>query len=77
MTLPAAIPLSDRLLRMGDLEELTGLRRSRLAELIREGAFPAPVRLTPGGRAVAWRGSEVLEWTRTRPRVTYPAGSAE
>lgn len=78
MTLPNAIPLESRLLRMADLEELTGLRRSRIADLIRDGSFPSPVRLAgEGGRAVAWRGSEVIEWISTRPRVTYPATDAE
>ncbi len=35
--------------------------KSRLYELIREGRFPQPVKLTPGSRASYWRFGDVLE----------------
>jgi prophage regulatory protein len=43
----------------------TGLGRSTIYRLISEGSFPAPVRL--GRRAVAWRWSDLDQWTRSRP----------
>jgi prophage regulatory protein len=43
----------------------TGLGRSTIYRLIADGSFPAPVRLGP--RAVAWRWSDLDQWTRSRP----------
>ena len=43
----------------------TGLGRSTIYRLIAGGSFPAPVRLGP--RAVAWRWSDLDQWTRSRP----------
>lgn len=54
----------DRLLRRPDVERLIGLKRSKLYAMVREGTFPAPVRLSP--RAVAWREREVLDWIAQR-----------
>jgi prophage regulatory protein len=38
----------------------TGLRRSALYLLVKQGAFPKPIKL--GGRAVGWILSEVDAW---------------
>lgn len=57
----------DRLLRRNEVMRLTGLPKSTLARMVREGTFPAPVRI--GKRSVAWRESEVLEWIRSRQKV--------
>lgn len=54
----------ERLLRRGDVENLIGLRRSKLYEMVRAGEFPAPVKLS--SRAVAWRASEVQAWIKAR-----------
>lgn len=54
----------ERLLRRGDVENLIGLRRSKLYEMVRAGEFPAPVKLS--SRAVAWRASEVQSWIKAR-----------
>jgi prophage regulatory protein len=43
----------------------TGLVRSTIYRLIADGSFPAPVRLGP--RAVAWRWSDLDQWTNSRP----------
>ena len=43
----------------------TGLGRSTIYRLIADGSFPAPVRLGP--RAVAWRWSDLDQWTHSRP----------
>lgn len=54
----------ERLLRRHEVEGLIGLKRSKLYQMIREGLFPAPVKLTD--RAVAWRASEVSAWIKSR-----------
>jgi predicted DNA-binding transcriptional regulator AlpA len=43
-----------RLVRERDLLAYAGLRRTRIAELIKRGEFPRPIRLSEGGRAKAW-----------------------
>jgi len=43
----------------------TGQGRSTIYRLIADGSFPAPARLGP--RAVAWRWSDLDQWTRSRP----------
>ncbi|GAB5447992.1 helix-turn-helix transcriptional regulator [Gymnodinialimonas sp.] len=54
----------ERLLRRREVEGLIGLKRSKLYQMIREGLFPAPVKLTE--RAVAWRASDVSAWINSR-----------
>ena len=56
----------DRILRRPEVERLTGLRKSTIYHLMKEGLFPRPIRL--GRRAVGWRRSELNEWTISCPR---------
>ena len=50
--------------------ELTGLSRTSLWRRIRDGDFPAAVRLGgPNSRAVGWRRSEIEQWLEERPRA--------
>lgn len=56
---------SNRHLRRRAVEDLTGLSRSTIYDLMTKGSFPRPVRLT--GRAVAWPESAVAEWLANRP----------
>jgi prophage regulatory protein len=44
---------------------MTGLGRSTIYRLVAHGAFPRPVRV--GLRAVAWRWSDLEQWSRSRP----------
>ena len=55
------------LLRLPDVQKLTGLSRSSVYRLEASGDFPQHVRLSE--RATAWRKDELLEWVDTRPRV--------
>lgn len=55
------------LLRMPQVENVTGLKKSALYQRIKEGTFPAAVRLGP--KSVAWRSDEVSQWVESRPRV--------
>ena len=44
----------------------TSLSRSYVYQLSREGRFPKPVSLVPGGTSVAWVASEVDAWVNER-----------
>jgi prophage regulatory protein len=52
-------------LRRREVEQLTGLSRSSLYDLMSKGAFPRPIKLT--GKAVAWPESAIAEWLASRP----------
>jgi len=56
----------DRLYRLQDVERLVGLKRTKIKDLVAEGAFPKPVPLSDGGRAIAWLESELRVWQRAR-----------
>ena len=58
------------LLRLNDVLELTGFRKTKLYDLIKAGDFPAPVKL--GNRLACWPDSEVSDWISqqiNRPRT--------
>lgn len=59
--------MADRHLRRPAVEELTGLSRSTIYDLMAKGAFPRPVRLT--AKAVAWPESVIAEWLSQRPKT--------
>lgn len=56
-------------LRMPTVMRMTGLGRSTIYRLIADRKFPSPVRLGP--RAVAWRSSDLDEWSEARPVVSH------
>ncbi len=56
-------------LRMPTVMRMTGLGRSTIYRLIAQRKFPSPVRLGP--RAVAWRSSDLDEWSEARPVVPH------
>ena len=47
-------------LRLPDVVALAGLRSSTIYDLIRDGKFPAPHKIT--ARASGWRTSEINHW---------------
>lgn len=51
--------------RMTAVVHMTGLGRSTIYRLIAEDKFPAPVRLAK--RAVAWRRTDLEQWSERRP----------
>ena len=53
-----------RLLRLPAVLDRVGLGRSRVYELIAEGRFPTPVKLSE--RAIAWPSDEVDAWITER-----------
>ena len=52
------------LLRLHQLQVVTGLPRSSIYALRKQGAFPRPVSI--GARAVAWTSSGVQQWITAR-----------
>ena len=58
--------MRDRLLKRREVEEITGLSRSSIYRLMREGQFPRPVKVGPA--AVRWRESDIMSWLDSRPR---------
>lgn len=56
-------------LRMPSVMHMTGLGRSTIYRLMANQQFPCPVRI--GVRAVAWRPSELSEWSKNRPATSH------
>lgn len=54
----------ERLLRRPAVENLTGLGRSRIYQMMQSGDFPRPVRLST--RCVGWRMSDLQAWIASR-----------
>jgi prophage regulatory protein len=56
----------ERFYRLAAVETITGVRRTKINEMIAAGAFPRPVPLSDGGRAIAWLESELIAWQCAR-----------
>jgi prophage regulatory protein len=56
-----------RFIRLNDVSQATGLRRSTIYKYIGEGLFPKAVPL--GGGRVAWVEEEVQDWMVTRVKA--------
>lgn len=65
----------DRLLRMPEVEAVTGLKKSSLYSLQRRGAFPNPVRIS--ARCTAWPESAVLQWVQARIAESEAASASQ
>jgi prophage regulatory protein len=59
--------MSDRILRLKEVESVTGLKRSSIYEKIKAGEFPKQVSLSE--RTVGWYESEIQNWINSRGRV--------
>ncbi|MCI4115250.1 AlpA family transcriptional regulator [Dickeya dianthicola] len=51
---------SHQLLRLRQVEEKTGLKRSQIYLYMKEGTFPSSIKIGPA--SVAWLESEIDEW---------------
>lgn len=61
-----ALPLkNDRLLRDADVQKLTGVRKTRRADLMRDGKFPQPIKICEG-RTNYWLASEIDQFIATQ-----------
>lgn len=63
----------EKLLRLPDVESLTGLKKSSIYFLAKGGSFPKPLRLS--ARAVAWRESDIAQWQATRQQAVRGDGA--
>ena len=54
--------INGRILRMRELMEKVGYAESTIYALIKNGKFPAPFKLTPGGRANGWFEDTIDEY---------------
>jgi prophage regulatory protein len=61
------------LLRLGQVEQATGLKKSAIYAKIKNGEFPVAVRL--GSRSVAWRSDDIQEWIDGLPKVEQEAAA--
>jgi len=64
MTYPSTTDDERRLIRLAEVQRLTGLSRTGIYARIADGTFPGRVPL--GGRAVAWVEAEVQRWVSDR-----------
>lgn len=63
--------LLEKHLRRPAVQELTGLSRSTIYNLMAKGAFPRPIKLT--GKAVAWPEGAIERWLEGRAVATSEA----
>ncbi|WP_082833092.1 AlpA family phage regulatory protein [Geobacter anodireducens] len=55
----------ERMIRLPEILNLTGVSRSTIWRWIKAGNFPRPVRMSPG--TIGWRSSDVLGWIDSLP----------
>lgn len=60
MAMPMIPDPADRLLRLPQVLEITGLGKTMIYRLIRQREFPQPFK--PGGHASRWSEEEVRAW---------------
>jgi prophage regulatory protein len=60
-----ADPDPSDIIRIEEVMQLSGLKKTMLYDLIGKGQFPVQVGL--GARAVGWYRNQVLDWNRNRP----------
>lgn len=57
----------DRIVRLPDVMEATGLARSTVWWLIKKGKFPSPYKLSE--RAVGWKYSDIINFISSLSRT--------
>lgn len=67
-TSQSAVSYQRRFLRLNQVEELTGFKRSHIYNLIKAGRFPAQIKL--GIRAVAWDSTSIEAWQKEQLDTT-------
>lgn len=74
---PAAAPTfnEERFIRLAEVLATCGKSRSSIYEGIKEGTFPAPVKLQ--GRSSAWLKSEVLHWMQACVSARSASGAIQ
>ncbi|WP_392397926.1 helix-turn-helix transcriptional regulator [Ralstonia mojiangensis] len=64
----APLTLRARLLRLPQVVELVGVKKSTIWKWASEGAFPRPLKLSKG--VTVWRAADVLEWIEERSKLS-------
>jgi predicted DNA-binding transcriptional regulator AlpA len=59
---------ADFFYRMSVAPHYFGLSTAHLYEAIKEGAIPAPVSISDGGRARGWFGRQIIAWQQEREK---------
>ncbi len=52
----------DRLIRIAEVQQLIGCKKSSIYKMLEEGKFPKPIRYSP--RLVVWQETVVLQWVQ-------------
>jgi len=60
----------DRFMRLPEVENITGLKKSAIWKWIQEGNFPKGIQLSK--KTTVWRESAVKEWQDSFDRPTEP-----
>jgi prophage regulatory protein len=60
--------MTQKIIRLNQVKERTGLSRSTLYTLIKEGKFAPPISL--GARAVGWLSSDIDAWIEARVKAS-------
>ncbi len=60
--------MSLRIVRLKEVQRMTGLSRSTIYAEIARGHFPKQIRLT-GARSVGWHESAVIQWIESRQQA--------
>jgi prophage regulatory protein len=55
------------ILRLEDVKRLTGLGRTSIYKLMKDGVFPRSISLGP--RAIGWRTGDIRTWLETRTSI--------
>ena len=60
----------ERIMRIPEVVEVTGLSKTTIWRRVKSGDFPAPVRLgSLATRSVGWYQAKVDGWLEKRPRI--------
>lgn len=54
------------IIRLRELPQFVGLKRTQIDALIIKGEFPKPIKLSDGGRAKGWLEHEITAWQQER-----------
>ena len=60
--------MSVKIVRMKEVQRITGLSRSTIYAQIAKGQFPQQVKLT-GARSVGWHEAAIIEWIEARQQA--------
>lgn len=61
-----------RILRLPEVLQMTGLSRSQIYRMVADGRFPRPIRLSE--QAVGWREEDIQAWMESLPTASTLAG---